>query len=200
MSPEFIMIATAGLVLYYLREKAKNLATKDDIGAITREVELAKLEFRMAEELWRRQSRVHEMQVQALIDLYTHLQEVRETLVSATRAAKWAGDNYAKAVDRLEAALGRTEAAITKCILLLPPALVGQVEEYRQTVYLAIVAANEARNAPAHGVPSTPFLTDAFAGAQKTEMLLSAIQIEARAVIYGRAAAEPPSRNHALEA
>jgi len=76
---EILLILIVGLLIYkylpsYFTEKGKNLATKEDIGDITRKVEEVKTEFiKVSSEHQIRFSKLHEKRAEIIAELYRRL-------------------------------------------------------------------------------------------------------------------------------
>jgi hypothetical protein len=186
----FIGLLIVGVGIYlrgYLKEKAKGLATKEDIGRITREVESVKSEFRVREEMIRRGSKVHELQVQALMELNTSLQDVAKEVTQATGAAKWAGSNFEKSLGRMRTLWIEAETIFRRQRLLMPEEVVTQVNDYFRQVAVALVTAQEARDTSLKDAAlAEPLFKKAHEAATKElPAVLATLDRAARSIIYG---------------
>lgn len=181
--PVVLAIGIAALGAY-VRRKAENLASKEDLGALTHVVESVKSEFRVREELVRRRSKVHQRQVEALLVLHASLAEVLATAKSVTSAAPWAGGNFERAKEPLMASVKALVENFRHARLLYPPGIIKQADEFLTKMAVAMqrtVAARAAASPPEHELyQQAESLTQ-----NELPALLQSIEEEARRLIYG---------------
>lgn len=111
----------------YLREKGKNLATREDIAKITAEIEGVKLHYAG-------QSRIHERQIDILSKLYKCLLEAQEYSKLMTKSVIFTGEKPDEYPKLLQASVTKAYKEYTMGLLLLPGDVAGKVDTFFQKV------------------------------------------------------------------
>jgi|SRR5579862_5014930 len=183
----FVIAAGFIYIRSYIGEKAANLARKEDVEQLTRIVESVKSEFRVREELHKRRSKVHALQVKALLDLYANLLEISDLLKPVVAAAPWAGPTYEDAGKKLVDPTTKAERNYHANKLLLPGELVEQVDKFFNKYLDALAVTNSMRNAVAPNMEEWQkrVAETQSVAAQELPQLLRSIEHAARSIIYG---------------
>jgi hypothetical protein len=173
--------------LAFLAEKAKNAASREDLEELTRVVESVRSDFRIQEELLRRASRVHEMQVRALTQLYADLSATQEYLQEMTKPFRFEGEDQAASQEEFFKAAQSALKGFRKTRLLLPRELVDRCQAFFPKLTEALVNRHLAQSGI---IPPGPELADAWKKAYATAShdlpaLLESIEAAARVVIHG---------------
>lgn len=171
--------------LTYLRQKGKNLATREDIAKITDKIEGVKLEHAF---LLQRRSRIHERQVDILSKLYKCLLEAQEYSKLMTKSVIFEGEKPEEYPMLLRAAVTNAYKEFAMGRLLLPGDVAKQVDAFFQKVSEGQVQFDMAKH---------PMVSDGHVRAQCWEKagtiayqeipsLLRIIEEQAHIIIHGK--------------
>lgn len=177
-----------GIVSYFitfLTQKAKNLATREDIAKITDKIEGVKLEYAI---LLQRRSRIHERQVDILSKLYKCLLEAQEYSKLMTKSVIFEGEKPEGYPMLLQDAVRNAYKEFAMGRLLLPSDVAEQVDAFFQKVSEGQIQFSFANHPMTpNGHERAQFWEKAGTIAyQEVPALLRVIEQQARSIIHGK--------------
>ncbi len=169
----------------YVKEKSKNLATREDIAKITNEIEGVKLQYAV---LLQRQSRIHERQVEILSKLYRYLLEVQEYLKLMTKSVVFENENPNEYPKLFNSALRNAYNQFTMGRLLLPSEVAKRVDAFFRKILDAQLKLGMAQHpmTPNGQVRAELWEKAGTIAYQEMPALLQLIEEQARSIIHGQ--------------
>jgi hypothetical protein len=178
----FVFLLLKSFIPSYLREKGKNLATREDIARITEEIECVKSQYAV---LLLRQSRIYERQAEILANLYKSLHEVHNYSVLMTQAVSIVGAAPYEASELFKSALkdAHNEFAIGR--LYLPAGVTKLVDAFFQKIDERHLQILLAQSDSTNDQTRDQYWDNAWKiSSKEIPPLLQAIEKEARIIIY----------------
>lgn len=180
-----IVIGIISFFLIFLRQKAKNLATRQDIAKIINKIEGVKLEYAI---LLQRFSRIHERQVDILIKLYKYLLEAQEYSKLMTKSGIFEGEKPEEYPMLLQDALRNAHKEFAMGRLLLRGDIAEKVDVFFRKIFEMQVEFSMAKHpmVPDGNVRAQYWEKAGKIAYQEIPSLLRIIEEQAHIIIYGK--------------
>jgi len=123
----FFVGGIVSFLLTYLRQKGKNLATREDIANITDKIEGVKFEHAF---LLQRRSRIHDRQVEILSKVYKYLLDAQEYSKLMTKKVIFEGEKPEEYPLLLQSAVTNAYKEFAMGRLLLPSDVAEQIQAF----------------------------------------------------------------------